>query len=200
MLPKVLGPIRIWPPAGRSDSAPAISMTGPAYVSVLVRSCACTTVGMPVLMATRTLRPRNSSVPGRLLSDALLNTTPAFSWDSSASGQSASIMACCIASAHDTASKASWNATVNESPSVVTSKPQYLLMRSRITLSCISCAASMTPWSHSHSSVDPSTSVMTIVTSRSTRSLPSLMSPGGLRRFQPSVRWMASWERLRYRR
>ncbi len=33
---------------------------------------------------------------------------------------------CCIASAQDTASNASWNAMVKESPSVVTSKPQYL--------------------------------------------------------------------------
>lgn len=46
--------------------------------------CACS----PVLIATRTLNPLNSSWPGLLLSLLVLNTTPALSWDSRDSGQS----------------------------------------------------------------------------------------------------------------
>jgi len=43
-----------------------------------------------------------------------------------------------------------------------------------------------------------STSVITSVTSRNTRSFPSSTSPGGFLRFHLEVRWMASWLRLRY--
>jgi hypothetical protein len=43
----------------------------------------------PVLMATLTRSPLNSSCPGLLLSLALLNTTPALSCVSSRSGHSA---------------------------------------------------------------------------------------------------------------
>mmetsp|Transcript_44110 Transcript_44110/g.82463 ORF Transcript_44110/g.82463 Transcript_44110/m.82463 type:complete len:254 (-) Transcript_44110:1820-2581(-) len=152
---------RICPPCAVASTALATASTLPGYCTRFVFGCTFTFSATPECTPMRTRKPRNAGHSAWWVAWRMVLL------------QGTSYSADCTAAHQASASEASWNATRKESPSVSSSYPWCLLMRARSSLSCTASAWFISSACRSHSEVEPSMSVITIV-----RSWPSL---GGLR-------------------